>query len=52
MISSESPLLKDTTFSSQASFAAYITKHIHEAALFGPVRRFKAVESPGLKLSP
>lgn len=52
MISSDSPLLEKKTFSSQAAFAAYITKHIHDDRLFGPVQRFKAVEKMGLKLSP
>ena len=52
MMSSESPLLKDKRFSSQADFAAYITKHIQDERLFGPAKLFKPASSLGLKLSP
>ncbi len=51
MMSSESPLLKDKQFSTQASFAAYIKKHIKDERLFGPVRRFKPASGLGLKFS-
>ena len=52
MISSESPLLENTKFSSQAAFAAYIKKHIRDGRLFGELRRFKPAESASLKIVP
>ena len=50
MISSDSPLLEKKKFSSQAAFAAYIKKHIHDKRLFGEMQRFKPVDGMHLKL--
>ncbi len=50
MISSDSPLLEKKAFSSQASFAAYIKKHIHDKRLFGNMQRFRPVDGMHLKL--
>lgn len=50
MISSDSPLLDKKTFYSQAAFAAYIKKHIHDERLFGEMQRFKPVDGMHLKL--
>jgi hypothetical protein len=52
MISSESPLLENTKFSSQAAFAAYIKKHIHDGRLFSQMRRFKPGKDASLKIYP
>lgn len=52
MISSESPLLENTKFSSQAAFAAYIKKHIHDGRLFSQMRRFKPDKDASLKIYP
>jgi len=52
MISSDSPLLQNKKFSSQAAFAAYIKKHIHDERLFGQPHRFKPAESTSLKIGP
>ncbi|MBN2107015.1 MAG: hypothetical protein JW832_06275 [Deltaproteobacteria bacterium] len=49
MISSDSPLLEKKTFSSQASFGAYIKKHIHDKLLFGDMQRFKQADGLHLK---
>ena len=52
MINRESPLLENTQFSSQAAFAAYIKKHIHDGRLFSELRRFKSANNASLKILP
>jgi hypothetical protein len=50
MISSDSPLLEKNKFSTQAAFAAYIKKYIHDERLFGEMQRFQPVDDMHLKL--
>ena len=52
LINRESPLLENTQFSSQAAFAAYIKKHIHDGRLFSELRRFKSANNASLKILP